>query len=129
MGAAGSPSTPGAGPERLDLWLNQSEGGRERRVYTQLAGIQQGRIGSRLLRRDGPVGIPFIPLADFLEDLGFVRCLTVALQLQPAAVGADFWARIDKKLGGGIGANDGSNIPAINDSAGFAVRETPLIVE
>ncbi len=40
-GAAGSPSTPGAGPERLNLWLNQSEGGRERGVYTQAGGIKQ----------------------------------------------------------------------------------------
>ena len=129
MGAAGSPSTPGAGPERLNLWLNQSEGGRERRVYTQLAGIQQGRIGGRLLGGDGAIGVPLVPLADFLEDLGLIRSLAVSFEFQPAAVGAHCRAGIDEKLGGGIGADDGSDVPAIDHSAGLAAGEGVLIVE
>ncbi len=106
--------TPGAGFQRLlDLGFDQGKGGRERRVYIQIGGIEQGRIGGWLEGRYGALAIAGVTARNIGKDGGFFNGLPQGFELEPATMRPGFRPCIHKQLGRRRRANHRADIAPV----------------
>src|SRR5580704_15443161 len=98
--------------------LDDGNSGPERRVYTQMSGVEQVRVRRRLQGGGGPAGIALVAAQEVGQYLFLVRLFAPRPQLDDAAGGAHFGAGDDKQLYVGAGGDDGSDIAAVEHGAG-----------
>src|SRR5215471_1070349 len=109
---------PLAGRERfLHFVIHQSEGRRERGVYTQIGRVQQGGINRLNERGNRAVFIGCIADIEFRQDILLIAGDPQSLKLKPAAMSSHLGPRIDEELRGRVRGDDGADVATVDDGA------------
>src|ERR1700733_1309512 len=109
--------------------LDDIDGGPERRVYTQMRGVEQVRVRRGFEGGRGAPGIPFVAPQQVGQDLLLVGGLAAGAQFKGAAGSPHFRARHDKKLHIGAGRYDRADIAAVEHRARRLGRESALVID
>src|SRR5271155_5577033 len=83
--------------------LDDIDGGPERRVYTQMRGVEQVRVRRLHQGSGGAPGIPLVAPKEVGQNLLLVGGFAARPQLQYAPAGAHFRARHDEQFHVGAG--------------------------
>ena len=97
-------------------------------VKVDLAGVDADGILGLFQRRDGPVHILVIPLADIGQHRLIHGVLAFLAQFPAAAVGPGLGAGGQVDFHGGVGQHHGADIPAIHEYV-LAAGQAPLGVQ
>src|SRR6202030_3011004 len=98
--------------------LDDGNSGPERRVYTQMSGIEQVRVRRRLQGGGSTPEIALVAAQQIGQNLFLVRLFAPRPQLDDAAGGAHFRAGDNEQLYVGAGGDDGADIAAVKHGAG-----------
>src|ERR1700676_3104445 len=98
--------------------LDDGNSGPERRVYTQMSGVEQVRVRRRLQGGGGTPGIALVAPQEVGQYLFLVRLFAPRPQLDDAAGGAHFGAGDNEQLYVGARGDDGGDIAAVEHGAG-----------
>ncbi len=107
-------------------FLNEANRLADGRVYTQIAGIEQGGVWGAQQRRRRALAVARIPRLDVGQYLGEAAGIAVAGQLAVPPPGPDLRPRRDEQLGRGARADDRADIPPVEDRAAGLSGKTLL---
>src|SRR5579863_10288067 len=114
-------------PSARSNGLDDIDGGPERRVYTQMRGIEQVRVWCLHEGGGGAPGIALVAPQEVGQNLLFVGHLPARPQFAHAPGGAYFWRRHDEELHVSARRNNGADIAAVEHRPGWPRREAALI--
>ena len=98
-------------------FLNEANRLADGRVYTQIAGIEQGGVWRTHERGRGAGAVARVTGFDVGLDLGEAAWISTAGQLLVAAGSPDIRAGGNEQFGRGLGADDSADVPAIEHRA------------